>query len=209
MYERTRNGGLRSRVKSGEMITVNCKSWMKLGLAIVLSGAVNISGTAQTFDSSATGTVKGAYFVRQVLTIPDANTSAILRAVSLIGTMTFDGAGNYSFTGQLMDSQSGNAQAFSTTGGYAVSANGFFQVANPIHNFLFPNSAGSDIEFGAVGALGPVAIVASSTENSNGYNDVSSTARLALWGRWRSSPARRKLQTATMTSLLPYRQVPV
>ena len=172
MYERTRNGGLRSRVKSGEMITVNCKSWMKLGLAIVLSGAVNISGTAQTFDSSATGTVKGAYFVRQVLTIPDANTSAILRAVSLIGTMTFDGAGNYSFTGQLMDSQSGNAQAFSTTGGYAVSANGFFQVANPIHNFLFPNSAGSDIEFGAVGALGPVAIVASSTETSNGYNDI-------------------------------------
>jgi uncharacterized protein (TIGR03437 family) len=173
MYERTRNGGLRSRVKSGEMITVNCKSWMKLGLAIVLSGAVNISGTAQTFDSSATGTVKGAYFVRQVLTIPDANTSAILRAVSLIGTMTFDGAaGTYSFTGQLMDSQSGSAQAFSTTGGYAVSANGFAQIANPIHNFLSPGSAGSDIEYGAVGALGPVAIIASSTENSNGYNDV-------------------------------------
>jgi uncharacterized protein (TIGR03437 family) len=143
---------------------------MYCGFAITLGGMV--TGSAQTFDASATGTVKGAYFVRQILTVPDATTSAILRAVSLIGTMTFDGRGSYSLTGQLMDSQSGNAQAFQTAGGYAVSAGGFAQLSNPIHNFLFPGSAGSDIEFGAVGAFGPTAIVASSTESSNGYNDI-------------------------------------
>src|SRR5258708_34837441 len=102
----------------------NCKSWRNPGLAILLLGAVIIPGTAQSFDTSATGTVKGAYFVRQVLTIPAADTSAILRALSLIGTMTFDGINAYTFTGQLMDSQAGNAQAFSTTGGYGVPGNG-------------------------------------------------------------------------------------
>jgi uncharacterized protein (TIGR03437 family) len=157
-------------VNTLKMKTANRKSWMSLALPTVLLGVVTISGTAQ--DSSATGTVKGAYFVRQILTIPDVNTSAITRALSLIGTMTFDGAGNYSFTGQLMDSQSGNAQAFSTTGGYIVGANGLAQFSNPIYNFLVPNNTNGDIEFGAVGALGPTAIVASSTENTNGYNDV-------------------------------------
>jgi uncharacterized protein (TIGR03437 family) len=129
-------------------------------------------GSAQSFDDSATSTVKGPYFIRQILTIPDAGTGSIIQAVSLIGTMTFDGRGSYSFTGQLMDSQSGNEQAFQTTGGYAVSAGGFLQVSNPIHNYLLPSSAGLDLEYGAVGAFGPTAIVASSTESSSGYNDV-------------------------------------
>ena len=149
---------------------MNGMSWMYSGFAIVLCGMIN--GSAQNFDDSATSTVKGAYFVRQVLTIPDVNTSAIIQAVSLTGTMSFDGNGNYSLTGQLMDSQSGNTQAFQTTGGYAVSASGFAQVSNPIHNFLAPSNRGSDIEFGAVGAFGPTAIVASSTETTNGYNDI-------------------------------------
>jgi len=165
-----RNVGMWHSVNTLKMKTANRMSWMNRALAVVLLGVVTISGTAQ--DSSATGTVKGAYFVRQVLTLPDLNTSAITRALSLIGTMTFDGAGNYSFTGQLMDSLSGSAQAFSTTGGYLVGANGLAQFSNPIHNFLFPNNANNDIEYGAVGALGPTAIVASSTENTNGYNDV-------------------------------------
>jgi uncharacterized protein (TIGR03437 family) len=71
-----------------------------------------------------------------------------------------------------MDSQSNSAQAFSTSGGYLVGANGFAQVSNPIYNFLVPNNTNNDIEYGAVGAIGPTAIVASSTENTNGYNDV-------------------------------------
>jgi uncharacterized protein (TIGR03437 family) len=172
LCKRWRNGGIQRRVKSVDMKNMNSRSWRNPGLAILLLGAVHIPGTAQSFDTSATGTVKGAYFVRQVLTIPDANTSAILRAVSLIGTMTFDGMGGYTFTGQLMDSKAGNAQAFSTTGGYGVSANGFAQVQNPIDNFLRPSNTSADLEYGAVGGPGPTAIVASSTETQQGYNDV-------------------------------------
>src|SRR5579871_4651882 len=35
------------------------------------------------FDTSGDGVLNGSYFVRQVLTLPDGNTSAITRAVSL------------------------------------------------------------------------------------------------------------------------------
>src|ERR1700749_1942938 len=73
--------------------------------------------TAQTFDNSGNGTLKGAYFVRQVITADlDTNTSAIGRAISLTGIMTFDGQGGYSFAGQKMDTNAG-----STAGSYSVS----------------------------------------------------------------------------------------
>jgi len=124
----------------------------------------SLPGVAQSFDTSATGTVKGAYFVRHVFTSNlDQTTSAIGRAVSLIGTMTFDGAGHYSFAGQMTDSMAGtNAVSYSVTGVYGVSASGLIQLTNPIDT--------TDLIYGGVGALGPSAIVGSSTEGLN--NDV-------------------------------------
>ncbi len=48
------------------------------------------SGCRATFDTSGNGKLNGDYFVRQVLTTDlDANTSAIGRAISLTGIMTF------------------------------------------------------------------------------------------------------------------------
>ncbi len=120
---------------------------------------------AQNFDTSGNGTLKGDYFVRQVsLTNLNQNTSAVGRAISLTGTMTFDGNGNYTFSGQMMDTQAGGVKSYSISGGYAVQPNGLAQIQNPI------DPTGKDAEFGAVGALGPSAIVASSTEST--YRDI-------------------------------------
>lgn len=144
--------------------TVISKSWKNNIFATALVGLSSLTVVAQSFDTSATGTIKGAYFVRQILTTGlDVNTSAIARAVSLAGTMTFDGAGKYAFSGQITDSQAGtSAASYSVNGTYQVSASGLIQVTNPIDT--------TDIVFGGVGAIGPSAIVGSSTEGAN--NDI-------------------------------------
>jgi len=122
---------------------------------------VRLLSPRQSFDNSANGTLKGAYFVRHVLTTLDGNTSAITEAVSLTGTMTFDGNGNYTFAGQKLDNANGNtAAAFTTTGVYAVSASGLVQIQNPYDN--------TDTEYGGIGGAGE--IVASSTEYI--YDDI-------------------------------------
>ncbi len=130
-------------------------------LALLLFG---IPLAAQDFDASANGTLKGDYFVRQVLvTNFDQVTSAVGRAISIIGIMTFDGNGSYSFSGQIMDTQAGSAKAYKVDkGSYGLQPNGLLQLQNPIDS--------NDTEFGAVGAVGPAAIVASSTEGP--YDDI-------------------------------------
>jgi uncharacterized protein (TIGR03437 family) len=133
--------------------------------------AALVPAAAQTFDTSGNGKLKGAYFVRQVLTTDlDTNTSAIGRAISIIGIMTFDGDGNYTFTGQMTDSMAGTSgAAYSTSGNYAVESNGMAQILNPIDTYV-TGVAGADIDYGAVSGVGPVSIVASSTEGA--YDDV-------------------------------------
>lgn len=125
-----------------------------------VSGARILSPRA-SFDTSGDGTLNGAYFVRQLLTSLDSNTGAITRAVSLTGTMTFDGNGNFTFSGQELDSTQGNtASPYSISGTYVVSSSGLFQIQNPIDN--------TDTDFGGVGGSGE--IVASATEGP--YDDI-------------------------------------
>jgi uncharacterized protein (TIGR03437 family) len=136
--------------------------------ATIVCGIFAFTAAAQTgfngFDSSANATLKGAYFLRQVLIANfDQNNGAITHAISLTGTLTFDGNGNYTFSGQETDSTTGStAQAFTATGQYSVAANGLAQIQG-----LYDNT---DIEFGAVSGIGPSAIVASATEGL--YDDV-------------------------------------
>jgi uncharacterized protein (TIGR03437 family) len=122
--------------------------------------------TAPVFDNSGNGTLKGTFFVRQILAANvDPNSSAIGRAVSLTGTMTFDGNGNYNFSGQITDTMAGtSATAYNVSGLYAAAANGLMQIQNPIDT--------TQIDYGGVGGIGPSAIIASATETNGLYNDV-------------------------------------
>jgi uncharacterized protein (TIGR03437 family) len=131
----------------------------------LLCGFFPLAVEAQVFDTSGNGNLKGDYFVRQVVTANlDPSTSAIGRGFSLTGVMTFDGAGTYSFAGQLMDTQAGTtARKFSSSGGlYSLAANGLVQIQNPID--------ATDTEYGAIAGVGPLAIIASATEGN--YRDL-------------------------------------
>lgn len=138
---------------------------MKISASATLICALfAISVGAQTFDTSGNSSLKGDYFVRQVLTAnPDPLTGAIGRAVGLTGVMTFDGAGKYSFNGQLLDTQVGTqASPYLKSGVYSAASNGLLQIQNPIDS--------TDFEYGATTGLGPLAVIASATEGD--YRDL-------------------------------------
>jgi uncharacterized protein (TIGR03437 family) len=127
------------------------------GLAAVLWAVAGSQAPAQVFDDSGNAGLNGDYFVREVLLNNiDQSTSDVGRALSIVGIMTFDGVGNYSFSGQIMDTDAGTVQAYSTTGSYALASNGMVF----IQDLIDPNQSA----FGGTGVIGPTAIVASATE---------------------------------------------
>jgi uncharacterized protein (TIGR03437 family) len=132
-------------------------------LATIPFGAQAASTPA--FDSSGDSMLKGSYFARWVgVDQINRGTGAFRRARSLTGTFSFDGAGHYSFTGQLsVSTQSSGAPSPSTvsSGTYAVSSGGLLQLENPV-----------DSTETLLGGIGEDAFVASSTQPGSSGNVV-------------------------------------
>src|SRR5690242_10969030 len=96
-------------------------------ILIALAGCFAISARAQTFDTSGNGLLNGDYFVRELALI--VNTSgALVQAFNASGTISFDGNGNYTFNGQILDSNVGTPQNSSFSGTYSVESSGLAQV---------------------------------------------------------------------------------
>jgi uncharacterized protein (TIGR03437 family) len=121
------------------------------------------AAAGQNFDTSGNGSLKGDYFVREVLITGQNTNGGISSATSVIGVATFDGAGNYKFTGQTSSTGAlGTATPKTSTGSYGAAANGLFYMQSVVDSTQYA--------YGGVSAIGPSAIVASATENSN--NDI-------------------------------------
>jgi uncharacterized protein (TIGR03437 family) len=136
---------------------------MRFGRALVISVFSLARIGAQNIDSSGDGNLFGDYFVREVmLSKLDQKTSAAGRALSVTGIITFDGQGNYSFTGTEMDSSTGKTAAIAgQLGAYSVNASGLIAFNDLIDT--------TQTDFGATGLFGPiggVSVVASATEGS-------------------------------------------
>ena len=132
--------------------------YITLTAAFALIGASALFG--QTFDSSGNGLLKGAFHFRQLEGKNfDQNTGDVTETVALSGTITFDGAGNYTVTGSSVDNtvSGGSAQTVHASGTYAIGANGFGYVVDPL-----------DSTNNIWGGVGQGIFVASSTEpNTN------------------------------------------
>ena len=101
----------------------------------------------QTFDTSGDGLLNGSFRFRHVaVQNVDANLNPTQITASY-GTITFDGAGNYTITGTTVDNtvSGGAAQPLSVTGTYAIGSNGAGYVSNPLYPTDF-----SDYVYGAV-----------------------------------------------------------
>ena len=140
---------------------------------LMLAGlAMTAAGQSYHFDNSGNATLKGQYFVREVVLRNVSAPGGIGEALSVLGVATFDGAGNYTFSGQLADSTSKTgAGSVSCSGTYAVAANGFLKIASFAITGASPSSAAT-FAYGGVGAVGPSAFTASATEETRQVFDL-------------------------------------
>ena len=97
--------------------------------AVLLALAGLALSRGQTFDNSNNSSLHGSYFIWELGLSSFFNDGAFGQARSLYGSITFDGRGNYSFNGQLTDTNVGSGgQPYATNGQYAVASSGMAQL---------------------------------------------------------------------------------
>jgi uncharacterized protein (TIGR03437 family) len=149
---------------------------MKTPILFLLAlAALPWAASAQSYDSSGDKMLSGAYYIRQVIyaveSAGDVNIGCVdtgsCDMANAYGTITFDGNGNYSFSGWYLDSASSTAPVqYNTTGTYVISAAGMGYITA-----INPNLVNStDQIIGLVNAKG--IFIGSTTLNTEGYNDL-------------------------------------
>lgn len=113
---------------------------------------------AQTQDSSQDALLKGNYAFRHVAVLNVDMYGNPSEVKAIFGTITFDGAGNYTLSGTSVDNtvSSGAPQALTGKGSYAIGSSGSGYIANPI----FPSDSNAYV----YGAVAQGVYVGSSTE---------------------------------------------
>jgi uncharacterized protein (TIGR03437 family) len=142
---------------------------MNLRQAVVLAGLGMAMVSGQTQDTSGNGLLKGNYQFRNVAVQAVDGNGNPTQVTATYGSIVFDGNGNYTITGTQVDNtvSGGTPAPFSTTGTYAIGANGAGYVASP----LYPTD-GYDYDYGAV-SQGVFAGSATEAEDENYVlNDV-------------------------------------
>jgi uncharacterized protein (TIGR03437 family) len=118
---------------------------------VVLLSALGVAiASGQTQDSTGNGLLKGNYVFRNIaVQAVDTNFNPT-EITATYGTIVFNGAGTYTLTGTQVDNtvSGGAPQAFSTTGVYAIGANGLGYVSSPLYSGSSIDT--NDYEYGAV-----------------------------------------------------------
>jgi uncharacterized protein (TIGR03437 family) len=131
-------------------------------ILLLTAGATAALAQSNTFDSSGNGLLNGLYYFREVVWLVGDYSGNLSRAISLTGTITFDGNGNYSMTCTAADSGGTlKCPTAALPGGYRLSASGFGYMSNPL-------SGSADVWFGLVSQG---VVLASTTENGS-FNDL-------------------------------------
>src|ERR1700691_127094 len=142
------------------------KSLLPMAVVAVFSLAV---AAGQTQDTSGNGMLKGTYGFRHlaVQIVDEYFNPTDITAV--YGTITFDGAGNYTIAGTSVDNgvSGGAPQPLNLTGTYAIGSNG----AGYLTNELYPT--GSPAPFAYInGAVAQGVFTGSSAETQGDMNTL-------------------------------------
>jgi hypothetical protein len=107
---------------------------MKLARVLLLSSmATGLIAQTPTWDTSGNGMLNGQYYFRHVTyEISSAGTGALYDALSLYGSVAFDGKGTYSMSATLLDGRSGQIQRGTIAGTYSIAASGHGLMSNPL-----------------------------------------------------------------------------
>ena len=103
---------------------------------LLLFASLTFAQTAPSQDVSGNSLLKGAYNFRQVSYYVSNALGTLSRSTALFGTITFDGAGNYTIAGSLLDSTAVPVAAvpYTKTGTYGIAASGFGSLVGPLSN---------------------------------------------------------------------------
>ena len=127
-----------------------------LGISVLALLAGGLPGLAQTLNNQS---LNGKYFFRHVSLGMDA-AGNLADPRSLIGSITFDGSGHYSYTGQMV-AGSAAATTQSNSGTYSVDPAGFVSLQSPLRSGATINAR-----------WGPAMLVGSSTESTDNTFDL-------------------------------------
>jgi hypothetical protein len=100
-------------------------------LAAALPGRIPAQ-VEPSWDASGNNLLNGAFNFRQVVWVVGDDLGNLDRSVALYGTIQFDGAGAYSLTGSVIDSDVGNSQTYTTSGTYSIAASGYGFITSPV-----------------------------------------------------------------------------
>jgi hypothetical protein len=144
---------------------------MKLLRALLLiSMATGLFAQTSNWDISGNGMLNGQYYFRHVLYVLSNNGDGSLAdALSVYGTLTFNGTGTYSMNATVLDAANGTINSGTLSGTYSIAASGQGFLSNPLST--------GDLIYGMVNAQH--IFVGSSTENVSGYNDLFIAAPLS------------------------------
>ena len=139
---------------------------LALGLA---SGA-----SAQSWDNSGNGLLKGTYYFRHVVWFIGDSYGDLGDAFSIYNTITFDGNGNYTVTGAtLYDAYENETLTFSVNGTYSIAASGYGFLQSPASQFIGEELgitlSTPDLIYGMVSNG---IFMGAATEQNNSYNDM-------------------------------------
>lgn len=85
------------------------------------------------WDSTGNGLLNGQFRFREVIWITDEfGSNRLSEAVALWGTITFDGSGNYTISGQVFSGSTNPTENLNLNGTYAISASGLGFIRRPI-----------------------------------------------------------------------------
>ncbi len=134
-----------------------------------LSAAAGWQASAQSWDTSGNGQLKGTYYFRQVIYLVGDQYGDLNEATAIYGTLAFSGTGTYTGNVTVFDSGSGIPETGTVTGTYSIAASGYGFLSNPIVT--------GDFVYGLVNQAG--IFVGSNTETADGYNDMFVAAPLS------------------------------
>lgn len=122
----------------------------------------------QTQDTSGNALLHGSFHFRDLAVQNVDQSGSPTQMTASFGTITFDGAGNYTVAGTTVDNtvSNGASQPLNVTGKYAIGSNGMGYLANPLHPTI-----PVDYIYGAV-SQNVFAGTASESEDTGILNDI-------------------------------------
>lgn len=109
---------------------------MKITLWLCVLGAGSVFGQVSTVAS-----LSGKYYFRQVLLITDG-TANVTDTHSGAGTLTFDGKGGFTVSGQVLVGTAAPVNLAASSGTYTVNPGGFVTLTNPLRSGASINAQG-------------------------------------------------------------------